>query len=242
MMLRLQYEYDVILDEKVKREDEQVDEIETRLRSLLEKHRSFLFGLSVDPVVSKQSLVAQLVQQVSALPTSADDVLDIEVVGPDFVKIVSIDVSRSSVHSALQHFADKSPGVSDMLKKCSGPNAVLDTHVTMVHFLQMPQYEMREQFEHLVGCAVNVTVTGILWNERIAALAVHVASDTNDDKEVPAPKNVFPHITLWHDPELSAAYSNDLPQLVADGKAERIDFDEPQVLQGFVSLWGEDRC
>lgn len=237
------------------RKDEQVDEIETRLRSLIGKHSETLLALTADPSVSKRSFVSQIAEQVSSLPSSTNgSVSNDSPAAVGFVKIASIDVSQASVHSTLKAFAQKYPGVSDLIEKCSaadtsqtddsiiqGENFVADTHITMVHCSQLPQNTIRDQFEPLVGCAVNVEVTGILWNEQIAALAVDIASDTHDAKPVPAPKNSFPHITLWHKPEVSAARSNDLPELVQDGEAERIDFDEPVVIQGFVSLWGEDR-
>jgi hypothetical protein len=254
----LQYEYDVILDERLTRKDEQVEEIETRLRELLEKHNVMLKSLSADPVISKQSFVSQVAEQVTALPSSVEALPE----GVGFIKIVSVDVSQALVHSALKGFAKKYPRVSDWLEKCTegiscdvptlsnandgvipGESFVDDTHITMVHCSQMPQSTMRDQFEPLVGCAVDVTITGILWNDEIAALGVEVASDTKDkpDLPVPAPKNAFPHITLWHQPDVGPSHSNELPALVETGKATRIDFDEPVVIQGVISLWGEDR-
>jgi len=213
-------------------------------------------SLATDPAVSKQALVSQVAEQVAALSASPP-ALDSATVAADFVKIASVDASQTLVHSTLRDIAEKYPRVSDLLKRLAegdsqtlpgdgvipGENFVEDTHVTMVHLSQMPQSAIRDQFEPLVGCAVNVTVTGILWNEQAAAFLVDVASDTKDkpDVQVPAPKNTFPHITLWHQPDVSAAYSNELPQLVETGKAERLDFVEPVVIQGVVSLWGADR-
>ena len=214
-----------------------------------------LMSLSADPAISKQSFVSQVVEKVAALSSSVEALAN----GVYFVKIVSVDVCQALVHSTLRGFAERYPPVSNLLEKCTGEsnaqtlsekgdvipgeNFVDDTHVTMVHCSQMPQRTMRDQFESLVGCAVNVTITGILWNDEIAALAVEVASATEDkpDVPVPAPKNAFPHITVWHQPDVRSASSNQLSMLVESGNAERIDFDEPVVIQGVVSLWGEDR-
>lgn len=252
----------MIHNETMSIQDEQVAEIETRLRSVLEKHRSFLLSLAADPKVSKESFASQLLERVSALPDSAD-LLDGEPTAADAVKIASVDVKQASIHSLLVDIAKTSPVVTEVLKKCSEPsndtnetanvstnddgvlvgeNFVADTHVTMAHCSQVSQNMLREAFEPLIGCKVNVRVTGILWNDDSVALAVKVDSSTQDEKSVPAPKNVFPHITLWYKPGVSAAFSNELPALVEAGKAQRVDFEEPVVLEGVVSLWGEDRC
>ena len=257
----LQYEYDARNDENLSREDEQVAEIESRLRTLLVKHSAFLMSLAADPAVSKEAFVSQVADQVAELSSSTDD-SNVMHTAADFVKVASIDVSQASVHSALKTYSEKEPLLLEWLENVAGvgnegmqspsvegmiagTDFVSDTHVTMVHCSQLPQSTIRNQFEPLVGCAVDVTVTGILWNEQVAAFAVQVASSTKDkpDVQVPAPKNVFPHITLWHQPDISAAYSNELPNLVEIGKAKRIDFvEEPIVIQGVVSLWGKDRA
>lgn len=254
-----QYEYDVRNDENLTREDEQVEEIETRLRTLLVKHSTFLVSLTSDPAVSKEAFVSQVAHQVTELSSSADDSTVLPTAS-DFVKIASIDVSQASVYSVLKSYAKKEPLLSEWMENVvgvgnegvqspsvddaiAGTNLVADTHVTMVHCSQLPQNTIRDQFEPLVGCAVDVTVTGILWNEQVAAFAVQVASSTKDklDVQVPAPKNAFPHMTLWHQPDINPSHSNELPHLVEIDRAKRIDFVERIVLQGVVSLWGEDR-
>lgn len=200
-------------------------------------------SLAADPAVSRQSLVSQVAKHVESLP-SHDEIPTHDMVKvADFIKIASVDVSQASVHSALKSVAEKYPRVSEFLKNSDEENFVADTHVTMVHFSQMPQSTTRTRFEPLIGCAVDVTVTGIIWNEQIATFKVKVATETKDkpDVSVPAPNNSFVHMTLWHQPDVSPAYSNELPQLVESGKAEEIDFEEPVVLQGVVSLWGDDR-
>jgi hypothetical protein len=181
--------------------------------------------------------------------------------GSGFIKIVSVDVSQELAHSLLRNVAKSHPRVSKFLDQLfkggdntvtapmsvdgvfPGENFISDTHVTMVHFSQLKQSTMREHFETFIGCTVNVTVTGILWNKRIAALAVEVATETVDkpELEIPAPKNSFPHITIWHQKDASARESNELLGLVESGGAERIDFCEPVVIQGAISFWGEDQ-
>lgn len=252
------------LDSKVTAEDERVQEIESQLRELLVKYNDLLVSLSVDPAISKREFVSQVMERVAALAAPGAFTHGTPGVisdGSGFVRIVSVDVSQALVHSLLRCHAKTYPPISKFLEKIlegeedadtgsksvgsviPGGNFVADTHITMVHFSQINQSAMRDQFEALIGCAVDVTVTGIIWNDRIAALAVEVATETVDKPglEIPAPKNSFPHITLWHQQDVSARDSNELPGLVERGDAERIDFSDPSVIQGSISFWGEDR-
>jgi hypothetical protein len=218
-------------------------------------------SLSADPAVSKCEFVFQVMERVAALATPGALIDGTAGDGSGFIKIVSVDVSQELVHSLLRSFAKTHPRVSECLEQLfegdedavtlpksvdgvfPGENFVVDTHVTIVHFSQLKQSAMREQFEALIGCTVHVTVTGILWNKRIAALAVKVSTETADKPklEISAPKNSFPHITLWHQRDASARESNELPGIVESGHAERIDFSEPTVIQGSISFWGEDK-
>jgi hypothetical protein len=124
-------------------------------------------------------------------------------------------------------------------------------HVTMAHFLQMDQAGLRAAFEPLVGTVVPMIATALLWSDRTAALAVTIlqsqqsSSISGDDDVVvttiPPPKNAFAHVTVWCSPSASAVESNDLPLLVASGKAHRVEFVEPVELTGTVSLWTRTR-
>ena len=57
----------MILNENMTRKDEQVDEIETRLRALIEKHGNELMSLAADPSLSRRALVSQVAKQVTSI-------------------------------------------------------------------------------------------------------------------------------------------------------------------------------
>ncbi len=62
----------MVLKENMTRKDEQVDEIENRLRRLIEKHGNELMSLAADPSLSRRAFVSQVADQVQALPTSEE--------------------------------------------------------------------------------------------------------------------------------------------------------------------------
>ena len=109
-----------------------------------------------------------------------------------------------------------------------------------------------DKFYNLQGRQVEIEVHGLLWNETNAALAVKVGEFTvsstntnhgsapdiesvaasvapatkNDGEPLPVPacENAFQHITIWCKTGSKSVLSNNLPTLVKDGKARRVDF------------------
>ncbi|MCI42860.1 RNA ligase, partial [Trifolium medium] len=69
-----------------------------------------------------------------------------------------------------------------------------------------------------------VELTALLYSDNMAAFEAFPGS-MEGDKIVP--KNVWPHITLWTSQGVSAKEANILPDLFAEGKANRIDFSPP---------------
>ena len=96
---------------------------------------------------------------------------------------------------------------------------------------------MKEKYSHLLGKKVQLDVTGLLWDEQVAALAVDVAVTSSDGIAVPTCANAFSHITVWVAEGARASMSNQLPQHVDDGNAKRLDFEKPFPIFGTFSFW-----
>lgn len=79
-----------------------------------------------------------------------------------------------------------------------------------------------------------VELTALLFSDKMAAFEAFPGS-VEGEKIVP--KNVFPHITLWTSQGVSAKDANMLPQLFAEGKANRIDFNPPINVSGTVEFY-----
>lgn len=79
-----------------------------------------------------------------------------------------------------------------------------------------------------------VELTALLFSDKMAAFEAFPGS-VEGEKIVP--KNAFPHITLWTSQGVSAKDANMLPQLFAEGKANRIDFNPPINVSGTVEFY-----
>ncbi len=96
-------------------------------------------------------------------------------------------------------------------------------HITMAHWKEKTQEQIRLAFEPICDSRVSVTATAFLWNTQVAAIAVTVADETEDGKAVLRPDNVFLHVTIWCQDGASPFQSNSLPGLVETGEAHRIE-------------------
>lgn len=110
-------------------------------------------------------------------------------------------------------------------------------HVTMAHFHQLSQSDMKATFQPLSGSRAQVKVLRILWSDRVAALGVETPPTTENGDRLPQPLNAFPHITVWRSDGVRAVESNDLPKLVEAGEAHQLILTDPIMLTGTVSLW-----
>ena len=242
----LQYGYDLERVDTSNDQDAYLDELETKLRGCVERHYDLLQKMPVDVSVSRKVFISRLVEKVAEV----DSMGSYTEVASDFIKIASIDVSVNDVHGILrEHLLDER--ISSFVAMIAGGHTVdaalagevidkrliRNTHVTMAHFQEMAQADMKVNFGPICGSRVEVMATGLLWSSRVAAFGVTLSDTTDDGKQVPPCSNVFCHITIWCGEGASAVEANHLPELVGLGKASRIDFEKPISLKGTVSLW-----
>lgn len=220
------------------------------MRESLQLHRDDILGLAVEETVSRQSFASSLLQKVAEV----DSIASYE--SPSFIKIASIDVDVNVIHQLLRDlqtdkrfsaFFESSLGDYGATEVLSGDGVslvaaekcsfVLTTHVTLAHFRHMSQADLRSTFQPICGSIVKLSATGLLWNDRVAALAVTVAGKTDIGDDLPPSRNSFPHITVWFQEDASAVDANLLPDLCDKGKARRVDFESPIPLEGKVLLW-----
>jgi len=223
------------------------------------KHREQILAMAVDKAVSQKQLVRQLIDRVAEADGLESYTMTKETDAAkkrtSLIKIASIDVKAMDVYAALRSFAGdrRLQHFWEMVMKDgetpattfpedpateSRTNWIWKTHVTLAHYHDTTQHDLKRTFQPLCGSQVTVTVTGLLWSpQRVAALAVKISKKNQDGVAVPPPRNVFVHMTVWCHESATAVEANELPQLVEQGQATRIDFDDPIALTGEVSLW-----
>lgn len=231
-------------------------DLETRLRSIIEQHHDYILSLSVDFDVSLTSFNLQLINQIYYV----DSQDTYETSSKPFAKIVSIDIHVNEIHNILKNIKDN-PNLSSFfniilnghdensseeifndsntITAKENSKFIEKTHVTMTHYKEIKQKDLRNIYESLCGCKVTISIISLLWNNKIAAFEVIIPNKSNDGNEIPTCCNDFIHITIWHDTDTSAYESNNLPSLLKVGEANRYEFPSPINICGVISIWEE---
>lgn len=218
--------------------------MESRLRSTIAAHRETLSRITIGVEEAEKGFLEQLVNRVMTLNGGFQEDKRPE------IKLTSIDVDRKSIHRFLMdHRVDVTGDflntvlaheIQDVAIRDGcyvGQRFVPRPHITIAHYKETTQSEMKETYGSLQGCEVNVVLTGFLWNESVAAFAAEIDEATLDEKTMPRPKNAFVHITVWFAEGAKAAMANELPSQVASNKARLIEIADPICLTGTVAFW-----
>jgi hypothetical protein len=231
-------------------QDPFVDVLENRLRSLLAQYRENLLKRTVQRSSSCQVFVSQLNERIADI--NSMDTYTAIVPGPPFINIASLDIDPTSVITLLQSLekderlstfwamtlGDSTPEKEDSVaSKYENEKFSRNPHITMAHWKEKSQEQIRLAFEPICDSRVSVTATAFLWNTQVAAIAVTLADETEDGKAVLRPDNVFSHVTIWCQDGASPFQSNSLPGLVETGEAHRIELHDPVIFDGTISLW-----
>jgi Fungal tRNA ligase phosphodiesterase domain len=270
--------YDLKKQDAIKTSNKYVDGVESRLRELLTKYQDMLLGWTVDEELSRSSFVSQLsehIQELDQISGVTMNTVAVKTAVPSFIKIASIDLDRKGIQSALlsqktteelssfwETVFGKGQTIESLKEDDLGTKKyfIANPHVTLLHFKNAEQSAILSKFGSVLGCRVEVTVTGMLWNEEVAAFVVSVAEKSIVSPErgengvqitlgpshseaalIPASSNEFVHVTVWCKPGVSPSHSNALPSLVDSGKATQVKFEQPISLVGTVSFWSMNK-
>eukprot|EP00980_Cylindrotheca_fusiformis_P002955 scaffold683_cov124-Cylindrotheca_fusiformis.AAC.24 len=238
--LQLQRGYD-IQKKRAKAADKVMLDMEKRIRRCVQDHSETLSKIAVDQDEAGQKFLEQIVDRISALNDDPEAYQQI--------KLAAIDFDKKNIHQILMDHRDDV--TADFLKMAlgaiddvgirdgcyTGTNFIARPHITLAHYNDTSQSEMKDGFSHLQGCTLKTTVTGFLWNESVAAFCVEVDDKTLDEQPMPRPRNEFVHITVWIADGAEAFLSNTLPSQVVNKKASRVDFVDPICVTGTVAFW-----
>jgi len=252
--LQMQYGYELERKnpETLISKDPAVQDIEKRLRAVLKTHKDMLLGISADEVTSRSAFVDQVALFTKTvceddITTGTNVETAVNTSAAKKIRLVSIDSPVQTIHAALKTAANKESLVMEALK-FMGAELCRDkftsthgfeqnTHVTMAHSSRMVQGDMISKYESLLNQTVGIRVVGLLWSDRIAALAIELPMTArNGTSTIPESSNAFSHITLWRDGAKSME-SNQLPKMVSQGEASEITFRHPFEVEGTFSFW-----
>lgn len=232
--------------------------METNLRSTIKQHQDFVFGLQIDPEESSASFMQQLSGVISSLgdkfqerelaSSSADDLNAIRIVSLDFKRddINSILLAESTKSAEINNFLTEKHFSRSMKKETKDDNKKIDrfinnTHCTFAHAQRMRQDEMRKVYGHVIGISCEVKVNAILFSDDVAALDITIPKIVKEEAAsttvIPPSTNEFTHVTIWCKKGTKAFRSNQLPILVEQGTAKRVEFHSPVHVKGIFSYW-----
>lgn len=237
-----------------KKHDREVLEVENRLRETLDSHKDFIESLTIDKEASREAFIEQVTAQVRILDEQgiSDTVVPTQSQSQSQptkgqkIQLVAVDVKQKDVHNMLSQLSKVDKSVAEFLQAIgvSKPKQtpfklwefVKNTHITMAHKSTMSEADMKVTFGELIGKEVDITVHGVLWSDRVAALAIDIPCEV-DGIPIPPCKNKFVHITLWTIKGANAVESSNLPKQLSNKKAKKISFENPRSLKGTFSFW-----
>jgi len=247
--LRLRYGYNKNKKDPTRLSlDPAVKAMEQRLREVVEKHKIFICSLQVDESTSRKDFVDQITHFAKTINNENSIITGNSKNNLKFIRLVSIDISQAALHDAIKEMVYQESEVGKAFEYLgidvktlwvdnkSNNGIIQKPHVTMAYHKEFSQVEIRSKFSGALGNTVDISVSGFLWNESIAAFTVEVPTTSMEGNKIPVCGNKFAHITFWKK-GVKAFESNSLPFLVEQGRASSIDIHHPISLKGKFNFW-----
>ncbi|XP_047265595.1 tRNA ligase 1 isoform X1 [Capsicum annuum] len=135
--------------------------------------------------------------------------------------------------SLLNDLAQKDPKVGNFLKDKSMESSIQKAHLTLAH---KRSHGVAAVANHgsFVHEKVPVDVGALLFSDKLAALEAEPGSVEGEKVNS---KNQWPHVTLWTGQGIAAKDANTLPQLLSQGKANRVDINPPVTITGTLEFF-----
>lgn len=112
-------------------------------------------------------------------------------------------------------------------------SSLKNAHLTLAHKRSHGVTALASFAPHL-NQNVPVAVSSLLFSDKLAALE---ADPGVVDGEKIDSKNEWPHVTLWTAQGVAAKEANALPQLLAQGKATRVEINPPSTVTGVLQFF-----
>ncbi|KAK7404678.1 hypothetical protein VNO78_05634 [Psophocarpus tetragonolobus] len=148
------------------------------------------------------------------------------------IVFAALSMPVTEIHDVLNKLTQSNPKIEVFLKDKHLEN-LNRAHLTLAH-KRSHGIKAVADYGIYLNKKVPVELTALLFSDKMAALE---ACPGSVEGEKIVSKNSWPHITLWTAEGVAAKEANMLPQLLAEGKANRIDFNPPLNISGTLNFY-----
>ncbi|XP_057782702.1 tRNA ligase 1 [Salvia miltiorrhiza] len=202
---------------------------EKQLRDTLSANAEYLNSIQVPFGVAVEKVIGQL----KAIANGDYSPPSTEKRNLGAIVFAAITLPVSEITDLLHNLGTKDPRVEGFLKDKDLKSSLTKAHVTLAHKRSHGVTAVASFAQHL-NHNVPVAVTSLLFSDKLAALE---AEPGVVDGEKIDSKNKWPHVTLWTAQGVAAKEANDLPQLLAQGKATRVEINPPTTVTGVLEFF-----
>ncbi|KAI4334436.1 hypothetical protein L6164_019131 [Bauhinia variegata] len=201
---------------------------EKQLRDILSGNAEYLTSVQVP----FEFAVKQVYDQLRNIAKGDYITPDIQKRKFESIVFAALSLLVTEIQGVLNNLAENDPKIEAFIEEKHLEN-LTRAHVTLAHkrshgIKAVADYSM---FRHK---KVPVDLTALLYSDKMAAFE---ACPGSVEGEKVVSRNAWPHVTLWTGEGVSAKEANLLPQMLAEGKANRIDFNPPFTISSTVEFY-----
>lgn len=148
------------------------------------------------------------------------------------IVFAALSMPVTEIQVVLNKLAQSDPKI-DAFRKDKHLENLSRAHLTLAH-KRSHGIKAVADYSIFLNKKVPVELTALLFSDKMAAFE---ACPGSVEGEKIVSKNAWPHITLWTAEGVAAKEANMLPQLHAEGKATRIDFNPPINISGTLDFY-----
>nr|XP_027191505.1 tRNA ligase 1 isoform X2 [Cicer arietinum] len=202
---------------------------EKQLRDILSGNADYFNSIQVPFELAVKQVLEQL-RNIAKGDYTAPDTAEKRKFGTIVFAALSLPVIE--IQGVLNNLAKNNPKIDTFLKDKHLEN-LNRAHLTLAH-KRSHGIKAVADYGLWLHKMVPVELTALLFSDKMAAFE---ACPGSVEGEKIVPKNTWPHVTLWTSKGVVAKEANMLPQLFAEGKANRIDFNPPISISGTVEFY-----
>eukprot|EP00249_Psilotum_nudum_P024453 c29187_g1_i1 orf=271-3738(-) len=203
---------------------------EKRLKDVLFANADYLNSIQVpfgEAVLSVRQQLEAIAQGENVLHTPVEEERRFRTIA-----YAAISLQPNEIVDILQRISCTDKAVKTYLSGKCLDTKMKQAHVTLAHKVSHGVSAVAA-YGALRGLNVPVELTAFLFSEKICALEAHIRS--SGDQEIVS-RNEWAHVTVWTAEGTRPKEASTLPQLVHQGKANRLKFTAPFTIVGVVNL------